>query len=49
MYKPLVDAGEPSPIEAIAESQPVTISAASKWVAWARELGYLPAHAKEKR
>jgi hypothetical protein len=41
MYNALVAAGEPSPIKAIAESQPVTISAASKWVSRARELGLL--------
>jgi hypothetical protein len=42
MYNAFVAAGEPSPIKAIAESQPVTISAASKWVKRARELGLIP-------
>jgi hypothetical protein len=38
LYNALVEAGESSPIKAIAESQPVSISAASKWVSRAREL-----------
>lgn len=41
MYDALVASGEPSPIKAIAESQPVSISAASKWVTRARELGLI--------
>jgi hypothetical protein len=41
LYNTLVREGEPSPITAIAESQPVSISAASKWVTRARDLGYL--------
>jgi hypothetical protein len=41
MYNALVAAGEPSPIKAIAESQPVSISAASKWVTRARNLGFI--------
>lgn len=41
MYNAFVAGGEPSPIKAIAESQPVSISAASKWVTRARDLGFI--------
>lgn len=41
LYQSLVVAGEPSPIKTIAESQPVSIGAASKWVTRARELGFI--------
>jgi hypothetical protein len=49
LYESLVAAGEPSPIKAIAESQPVTIGAASKWVTRARELGLIVDKPKKER
>jgi hypothetical protein len=41
LYGALVAAGERHPVKALAESQPVTIAAASKWIKRARELGMI--------
>lgn len=40
-YRGLVDGGVPSPITMISKSHSVSISAASRWVSRARQLGFL--------
>lgn len=40
-YRSLVDSGVPSPITTISKSHSVSVSAASRWVSRARDLGFL--------
>jgi hypothetical protein len=41
LHAALVDHGEPHPVKALAEMQPVDISTASRWISEARRRGYL--------
>jgi hypothetical protein len=41
LHAALVDQGEPHPVKALAEMQPVDISTASRWISEARRRGYL--------
>jgi hypothetical protein len=40
-HEAMVAAGEPHPVKAISEAHHVTISAASRWLSKARQLGFL--------
>jgi hypothetical protein len=42
-YEAIVAEGEPYPVKALAEMQPVDVSTASRWIKEARRRGFLPA------